>query len=63
MDASADVVMTDKLVRAADSIVEKRSRVEQTHVSGASVPEAALRHGVNANLLSARRRLYLVTEP
>ncbi len=55
--------MTDKLVRAADSIVEKRSRVEQTHVSGASVPEAALRHGVNANLLSARRRLYLVTEP
>jgi transposase len=32
--------------------------VEQTHVPGASVPEVALRHGVNANLLSVWRRLY-----
>ena len=32
--------------------------VEETHVAGASVPEVALRHGVNANLLSVWRRLH-----
>jgi transposase len=63
MGASADVVMTDKLGRRSGprrhySISEKRSMVEQTHVPGASVPEVALRHGVNANLLSVWRRLY-----
>jgi transposase len=63
MGASIDVVMTDKLGRRNGprrrySISEKRSMVEQTHVPGASVPEVALRHGVNANLLSVWRRLY-----
>jgi transposase len=63
MGASADMVMTDKLGRRSGprrqySIAEKRSMVEQTHVPGASVPEVALRHGVNANLLSVWRRLY-----
>lgn len=32
--------------------------VEETHERGASVPEVAQRHGVNANLLSVWRRLY-----
>jgi transposase-like protein len=32
--------------------------VEETRVHGASVPEVAQRHGVNANLLSVWRRLY-----
>ena len=32
--------------------------VEETQVRGASVPEVAQRHGVNANLLSVWRRLY-----
>jgi transposase len=63
MGASADRVMTDKLGRRSGprrqySIAEKRSMVEQTHVAGASVPEVALRHGVNANLLSVWRRQY-----
>ena len=63
MGASADVVMTDKLGRRSGprrqySIAEKRAMVEETHVPGASVPEVALRHGVNANLLSVWRRLY-----
>jgi len=63
MGASADMVMTDKLGRRSGprrqyTIAEKRSMVEQTHVPGASVPEVALRHGVNANLLSVWRRLY-----
>jgi transposase len=63
MGASADVVLTDKLGRRSGprrqySVAEKRSMVEQTHVPGASVPEVALRHGVNANLLSVWRRLY-----
>jgi transposase len=63
MGTSADAVMTDKLGRRSGprrqySIAEKRSMVEQTHVPGASVPEVALRHGVNANLLSVWRRLY-----
>jgi transposase len=64
MGTSADVVMTDKLGRRSGprrqySIAEKRLMVEQTHVPGASVPEVALRHGVNANLLSVWRRLHL----
>jgi transposase len=63
MGACADVVMTDKLGRRSGprrqySIAEKRSMVEQTHAPGASVPEVALRHGVNANLLSVWRRLH-----
>jgi transposase-like protein len=63
MGASAEVVMTDRLGRRSGprrqySIVEKRSMVEETHVAGASVPEVALRHGVNANLLSVWRRLH-----
>jgi len=63
MGASAEVAMTDKLGRRSGprrqySIAEKRSMVEETHVAGASVPEVALRHGVNANLLSVWRRLH-----
>jgi transposase len=63
MGASADKVMTDKLGRRSGprrqySIGEKRLMVEQTHVPGASVPEVAHRHGVNANLLSVWRRQY-----
>jgi transposase-like protein len=63
MGASAEVVMTDKLGRRSGprrqySIAEKRSMVEETRVAGASVPEVALRHGVNANLLSVWRRLH-----
>ena len=63
MGASAEVVMTDKLGRRSGprrqySIAEKCSMVEETHVPGASVPEVALRHGVNANLLSVWRRLH-----
>jgi transposase-like protein len=63
MATSAESVMTDKLGRrsrprrkyAAD---QKHSMVEETHVRGASVPEVAQRHGINANLLSVWRRLY-----
>src|SRR3974377_819560 len=63
MGASAEVVMTDKLGRRSGprrqySIAEKRSIVEETHVTGASVPEVALRHGVNANLLWVWRRMH-----
>ncbi len=63
MGTSTDVVMTDKLGRRSGprrqyTIAEKRSMVEETHVPGASVPEVALRHGVNANLLSVWRRLH-----
>jgi transposase len=63
MGTSADMVMTDKLGRRSGprrqySIAEKRSMVEQTQVPGDSVPEVALRHGVNANLISVWRRLY-----
>ena len=55
--------MTDKLGRRTGprrkySVVEKRAMVEETQVHGASVPEVAQRHGVNANLLSVWRRLY-----
>jgi len=61
MGASADVAMTDKLGRRSGprrryALAEKRAMVEETHVHGASVPEVAQRHGVNANLLSVWRR-------
>jgi len=54
--------MTDKLGRRSGprrkySIQEKRAMVEETRQTGASVPEVAQRHGVNANLLSVWRRL------
>jgi transposase len=63
MGISAEAVTTDKLGRRSGprrkySIAEKRAMVEETHIRGASVPEVALRHGVNANLLSVWRRLY-----
>jgi transposase-like protein len=63
MGTSLEPVMTDKLGRRSGprrkyTIAEKRSMVEETHVHGASVPEVALRHGINANLLSVWRRLY-----
>jgi transposase len=63
MGTSAEAAMTDKLGRRSGprrkySVEEKRAMVEETHVRGASVPEVAQRHGVNANLLSVWRRLY-----
>jgi transposase len=63
MGISAEAAMTDKLGRRSGprrkySVEEKRAMVEETHVRGASVPEVAQRHGVNANLLSVWRRLY-----
>jgi len=63
MGISAETVRTDKLGRRSGprrkySVEEKRSMVEETQVRGASVPEVAQRHGVNANLLSVWRRLY-----
>ena len=63
MGTSAKAVMTDKLGRRSGprrkyTVDEKRSMVEETQVRGASVPEVAQRHGVNANLLSVWRRLY-----
>jgi|SRR5579863_1109246 len=63
MGTSAEGVMTDKLGRRSGprrkySVEEKRAMVEETHERGASVPEVAQRHGVNANLLSVWRRLY-----
>ncbi len=63
MGTSAEAVMTDKLGRRSGprrkyTIAEKRAMVEETHARGASVPEVAQRHGVNANLLSVWRRLY-----
>lgn len=63
MGTSLERVMTDKLGRRSGprrkyTIAEKRAMVEETRVHGASVPEVALRHGVNANLLSVWRRLY-----
>jgi transposase len=64
MGTSLEAVMTDKLGRRSGprrkySIAEKRRMVEETQVHGASVPEVAQRHGVNANLLSVWRRQYL----
>jgi transposase len=63
MGTSAEAAITDKLGRRSGprrkySVAEKRAMVEETHVRGASVPEGAQRHGVNANLLSVWRRLY-----
>ena len=63
MGTSADAVMTDKLGRRSGprrkyTIAEKRLMVEETQRPGASVPEVAQRHGVNANLLSVWRRLH-----
>jgi transposase len=61
MGASLEAVMTDKLGRRSGprrkyTIAEKRAMVEETRAHGASVPEVAQRHGVNANLLSVWRR-------
>jgi len=63
MGTSLERVMTDKLGRRSGprrkyTVAEKRAMVEETRAHGASVPEVALRHGVNANLLSVWRRLY-----
>src|SRR5580693_2886556 len=63
MGTSAEAVKTDKLGRRSGprrkyTVAEKRSMVEETQARGASVPEVAQRHGVNANLLSVWRRLY-----
>jgi transposase len=63
MGTSLDSVKTDKLGRRSGprrkyTVAEKRSMVEQTQQPGASVPEVAQRHAVNANLLSVWRRLY-----
>ncbi len=63
MGTSLEAVMTDKLGRRSGprrkyTVAEKCSMVEETQVHGASVPEVALRHGVNANLLSVWRRQY-----
>lgn len=71
MGASLEAVLTDKLGRRSGprrkyTIAEKRSMVEETRAHGASVPEVAQRHGVNANLLSVWRRQYqqgLLREP
>lgn len=62
MGTSPETVMTDKLGRRSGprrkySVAEKRSMVAETRQPGASVPEVAQRHGVNANLLSVWRRL------
>src|ERR1700755_1181133 len=62
MGTSVDAAMTDRLGRRSGprrkyTVLEKRAMVEETHVRGASVPEVAQRHGVNANLLSVWRRL------
>jgi transposase-like protein len=61
MGTSVDRVLTDKLGRRSGprrkySVAEKRLMVEETRQPGASVPEVAQRHGVNANLLSVWRR-------
>jgi|SRR5580698_1065432 transposase len=63
MDASAAQRSTDVLGRRSGprrrySLAEKRAIVEQTRARGASVPEVAQRHGINANLVFGWRRLY-----
>jgi len=63
MGTSLEAVLTDKLGRRSGprrkyTIAEKRKMVEETRIPGASVPEVAQRHGVNANLLSVWRRQY-----
>ncbi|MGA2366876.1 MAG: transposase [Steroidobacteraceae bacterium] len=60
---TSPAVMTDKLGRRSGprrtyTIAEKRAMVDETERPGASVPEVALRHAVNANLLSVWRRQY-----
>jgi transposase len=60
---TSPAIMTDKLGRRSGprrtyTIAEKRSMVEETEQPGASVPEVAHRHAVNANLLSVWRRQY-----
>jgi transposase-like protein len=62
MGTSPERVLTDKLGRRSGprrkySVAEKLSMVDETRQPGASVPEVAQRHGVNANLLSVWRRL------
>jgi transposase len=62
MGTSPETAMMDKLGRRSGprrkyTIDEKRVMVAETRQPGASVPEVAQRHGVNANLLSAWRRL------
>lgn len=62
MGTSPEAAMTDKLGRRSGprrkyTIKEKRAMVAETRQHGASVPEVAQRHGVNANLLSVWRRL------
>lgn len=62
MGTSPEPAMTDKLGRRSGprrkyTIAEKRTMVAETRQPGASVPEVAQRHGVNANLLSVWRRL------
>jgi transposase-like protein len=57
MGTSPDTVMTDKLRRRSgprrkDSVAEKRWTVEETRQPGASAPEVAQRHGVNASVCS-----------
>src|SRR5580698_9183073 len=63
MDASAAQRSTDVLGRRSGprrrySLAEKRAIVEQTRARGASVPEVAQRHGINANLVFGWRRLH-----
>jgi len=63
MGTSVEAAITDKLGRRSGprrkyTVLEKRGMVEETHIRGASVPEVAQRHGVNANLLSVWRRQY-----
>jgi transposase len=63
MDTSGETVATDKLGRRSGprrkyTIAEKRAMVEQTKRRGASVADVAQRHGVNAKLLFAWRRLH-----
>jgi transposase len=62
MGTSPEPALTDKLGRRSGprrkyTIGEKRAMVAETRQPGASVPEVAQRHGVNANLLSVWRRL------
>ena len=61
--STSPAVMTDKLGRRSGprrtyTSAEKRAMVEETERPGASVPEIAHRHAVNANLLSVWRRQY-----
>ena len=57
-DRSTDVLGRRSGPRRRYSLAEKRAIVEETHGRGASVPEVAQRHGINANLVFGWRRLY-----